>query len=96
MAAARAASEGAIQVSERGPLDQLAEHYGIVPAYTDNWGRRHEVSPATKRALLGALGVPVASEAEQRESLQQIETEAWREVLPPVALVRAGSRSRPS
>ena len=78
-------------MSETRPLDRLAEHYGIVPAYTDNWGRRHEVSEATRRALLAALGVPVASDDELRSSLERIEVEAWSEALPPVAVLRAGA-----
>jgi 4-alpha-glucanotransferase len=78
-------------VSETRPLDRLAEHYGILAAYTDNWGQRREVSDATRRALLGAMGVPVASASELRSSLQRLEAEAWGEVLPPVAVLRAGA-----
>ena len=73
-------------MSETEPLDRLAAHYGIEPAFTDNWGRRHEVSAATKRALLAAIGVPVASDAELRTSLERTEAAAWREVLAPVAV----------
>jgi 4-alpha-glucanotransferase len=83
-------------VSETEPLDRLAAHYGIEPAFTDNWARRHEVSAATKRALLGAIGVPVATDAEIRTSLERAEAEAWREVLPPVAVVREGEPLAPA
>jgi 4-alpha-glucanotransferase len=75
-------------VSETEPLDRLAAYYGIEPAFTDIWGRRHEVSAATKRALLAAIGVPVATDAEIRASLERAETDAWRELLPPVAVAR--------
>ena len=57
-------------MSETSALDRLAAHYGIEPAFTDNWGRRHVVSAATKRALLAAMGVPVASDAELAASLR--------------------------
>jgi len=83
-------------VSETEPLDRLTAHYGIEPAFTDNWGRRHEVSTATKRALLAAMGVPVASAAELRASLERAEAAAWREVLPPVAVVREGAPLAPT
>jgi len=83
-------------VSETAALDRLAAHYGIEPAFADNWGRRHEVSAATKRALLAAIGVPVASDAELRASLERAAAEAWREVLPPVAVVREGELLAPT
>jgi 4-alpha-glucanotransferase len=89
--AAAPRGKGSGLVSETSPLDRLAEHYGIVPAYTDNWGRRREVSDATRRALLAAMGVPVASDGELRSSLERLEAEAWGEVLPPVAVLRAGA-----
>jgi 4-alpha-glucanotransferase len=37
------------------------------------------------------MGVPVASDAELRSSLERLEAEAWSEVLPPVAVLRAGA-----
>jgi 4-alpha-glucanotransferase len=73
---------------DRRPLDRLAAHYGIEPDFTDNWQRRHRVPDATKRALLAAVGVPVASAADIRASLHAAVTASWRQILPPVQVIR--------
>ncbi len=73
------------------PLDRLAAHYGIEPDFTDNWQRRHVVADATKQALLEALGVPAGSAAEIEASLQAAEAALWRQLLPPVEVVRTGT-----
>ena len=70
------------------PLDRLAAHYGIEPDFTDNWQRRHVVADATKQGLLEALGVPAGSAADIEASLQAAEAAVWRQLLPPVEVVR--------
>jgi 4-alpha-glucanotransferase len=76
---------------DRRPLDRLAAHYGIEPEFTDNWQRRHQVADATKRALLGALGVPAESAAETEASLQATIAAEWQQILAPVTVLRARS-----
>jgi (1->4)-alpha-D-glucan 1-alpha-D-glucosylmutase len=75
-------------LSEDSPLDRLARRCGIVPEYVDIWGRPHRASEATKRALLGAMHVPAATEAEVASSLAALEREEWLRVLPPVVVLR--------
>lgn len=50
-------------------LDRLAECHGLALSYTDQFGVRREPSTETKRALLLAIGVPAANEAEVARSL---------------------------
>jgi 4-alpha-glucanotransferase len=77
----------------RRQLGRLGRLYGIEPGYRDIWGRRHLASAASQRALLAAMGVPAASDAEVESSLAAAETAAAREPLPPVVVT--GS-ARPS
>jgi glycogen debranching enzyme GlgX/4-alpha-glucanotransferase len=71
-------------------LDALAEAAGIALHWFDVYGRRHEVSADTKRALLTALGLPASSTAEAHASLALLSEE--RELRPlPVATAFRGS-----
>ncbi len=73
-------------------LDQLAEIYGIVPAYRDIWGAAHAASEETKRALLAGMGVAAGTDAEAEASLRAAETACCHRILPPVAVLDAGGR----
>jgi len=68
-------------------LDRLADLVGIEPFYHDIWGNRRETSDATKRALVGAMGLPAGTEAEVEASLRAVEERAWRTLLPPVVVL---------
>jgi 4-alpha-glucanotransferase len=79
-------------VSEaRRQLARLAKLYGIEPGYRDIWGRRHVTSAASLHALLAAMGVPAASDAEVAGSLAAAAAAAVREPLPPVIVTRSAS-----
>ncbi|TCS72204.1 4-alpha-glucanotransferase [Sulfuritortus calidifontis] len=65
-------------------LHQLCELVGILPDYYDIWGHRHETSDATRRALLEAMGIACASEAECAAASQGWQEATWRRRLPPV------------
>ncbi len=77
-------------MQDSGALDRLAAHYGIEPGFRDNWGEQRAIPAASKRALLAALGGAVAGEGEVAASLARGEAAAWREVLPPVLMLRRG------
>ena len=51
-------------------LRDLAQAMGILPRWRDIAGTEQLTGPDTQRALLAAMGVPSASEAEARESLR--------------------------
>jgi 4-alpha-glucanotransferase len=72
-------------------LRRLAEVVGIMPEYIGQTGERHSTSDETRRALLAALGFDASSEEAARESLERIDDEEARELIPPVRVVRLGS-----
>src|SRR5688572_19780863 len=68
-------------------LDALCPLYGVVSAYTDIWGKTQRASDATRLALLKALGA-LDGDADLEAARRAKEREAWRTVLPPVAVFR--------
>ncbi|HEY1797875.1 MAG TPA: 4-alpha-glucanotransferase [Stellaceae bacterium] len=75
---------------QNGPsaLDRLAERMGIVASFRNARGATVRTDDATKRSLLGAMGVKAADEDEARASLDALERERWLHPLPPVAVLR--------
>jgi 4-alpha-glucanotransferase len=71
-------------------LDRLCARCGVETAYRDAWGEPRTVPPETRLALLGAMGVTVASDADIERALEQREANAWRQPLPAVRVIRAG------
>jgi 4-alpha-glucanotransferase len=71
-------------------LRELADGYGIAPDYHDIWGRRHETSAQTRRAILDAMGVRVESADAMRRALEGRADAPWRQVCDPVHVVREG------
>lgn len=67
-------------------LDRLATAAGLVWRYRDETGREHEAPPESRRAVLVALGLPAATEAEAGDSLARLAPPP----LPPVILAEAG------
>jgi len=73
-------------------IDKLASAAGIAAEWFDVAGKRTIVSPETKIALLSALGLDAASEAEARESLTRVIDETQRRRLPFSLVLRLGER----
>ncbi len=71
-------------------LDRLCVAHGIAPAFRDVWGAERSVPVETRLALLAAIGVTVATDAEIEEALESCEAQGWRRPLPPVRVIRAG------
>src|SRR3569832_737850 len=65
-------------------LDRLCTAYGIAIEYEDFWGELRTVSDESKRALLSAMDVGVATSAQMQEALRRHEVSAWQRTLPPV------------
>jgi glycogen operon protein len=63
-------------------IDKLASAAGIATEWSDIGGKRTIVSPETKIAVLSALGLEVASEAQARDSLTRLIDETQRRRLP--------------
>ncbi|MBI4773975.1 MAG: 4-alpha-glucanotransferase [Deltaproteobacteria bacterium] len=72
-------------------LEDLATLSGIEPEYRDSWGNHRVIGDETKRAILEAMGFPVASEAElEQVSLRLIERRETA-VGPPVLVETLGT-----
>lgn len=69
-------------------LARLAALCGIATDYQDIWGKRHVTPPATERALLAAMHLPL--EGDLDALADEIETRDWRRPLPPVQVLRMG------
>jgi (1->4)-alpha-D-glucan 1-alpha-D-glucosylmutase len=69
-------------------LRQLCSLCGIQTEYYDIWGNRREVSGASLRALLSAMGVGTESEAQITSALDEWRARQARRLLPPVSVTR--------
>jgi len=72
-------------------LDRLCASCGIGAAYRDAWGAARSVPVETRLALLAAMGVNVASDADIESALDARESVPWRRPLPAVRVARVGS-----
>ncbi|MGH7043731.1 MAG: 4-alpha-glucanotransferase [Acetobacteraceae bacterium] len=70
------------------PLATLAAAAGVATSTQDAFGREYQISPATLRAVLAALGLPAATSAEVAWSLAALRRPFS---LPPLLTAEAGS-----
>ena len=77
-----------------GALRVLAETVGILPRWRDLAGAEQAAGPDTQRALLTAMGIPSASEAEIRESLADHRARRAARRIPEEIVVTAGTDAR--
>ncbi len=71
-------------------LARLADAYGVATSYEDQNRRRVHVSPQTVVAVLAALGVDAATPQSVAAALDAHRLRAYRRVLTPTVVVRAG------
>ncbi|TLY30461.1 MAG: 4-alpha-glucanotransferase [Nitrospirae bacterium] len=76
--------------SEQELLGDLADRFGIVPDYYDNWGCQHLTSDRAKRAILAAMGLCVETADELRREVAACENDPWRRPCDPVLVLRTG------
>lgn len=74
-----------------GALRALTETMGILPRWRDLAGVEQATGPDTQRALLAAMGIPAASEAEIRESLADHRARRAARRIPEEIVVTAGT-----
>ena len=77
-----------------GALRALAESVGILPRWRDLAGAEQATGPDTQRALLAAMGIPSASEAEVRESLADHRARRAARRIPEEIVVTASTVAR--
>ncbi len=75
-------------------LVELARRFGVATDYEDWSGRRIDVPESTLVAVLGALGVRAADEAERNAALTAQERSHWSRPLPPTILTQAGASTK--
>ena len=71
-------------------LDQLARRRGIGDAYHDYRGELRTFSPATKRAILAAMGCNVTDAGAVEREIAGLDAERWGALLPLVTVLRPG------
>jgi 4-alpha-glucanotransferase len=76
-------------------LADLALRCGIEPSYRDAHGALRSAGADTQRALLAAMGVPAASEAQAHAALEALDRAEWARVLPPVIVTLVGAVAIP-
>ena len=77
-----------------GALADLAAAMGILPRWHDLAGVEQITAPDTQRALLTAMGVPAANDAEIRESLAEHRARRAARRIPEEIVVSAGVEAR--
>ena len=82
------------EVRDDGALRELAQAMGILPCWCDLAGVKQATGPDTQRALLAAMGVPAASDAEARESLAGLRARQSARRIPEEIVVHAGMEAR--
>lgn len=71
-------------------LDRLARQRGIGDAYYTYRGELRQFSPATKTAILSAMGCRVDDGTAIEHEIAELDAERWRSLLPVVAVIRPG------
>lgn len=71
-------------------LDSLARSRGIGESYYDYRGELKPFSARTKTAILAAMGCDVGDAAAVQRELDRLDAARWRDLLPPVAILRPG------
>ncbi len=71
-------------------LAELARRTGVATSYVGWDSAEHEVSAATLRAVLGAMGIAAETDAEIDAALADAEIADWRTLVPPVTVVTEG------
>ena len=72
----------------------LAEQAGVAPRWRDAFGRTHDVTPDTLRAVLRALDLPAGSDAEIRDSRAALDEQGRTGSLPPLVTAVVGQEVR--
>jgi 4-alpha-glucanotransferase len=82
-------------MSQMAPsLVELAGRLGISTSYDDWSGRRIDVPETTLVAVLAALGIAAADEAERNAALTAHQRAHWSRALPPTILGQAGAHTK--
>ncbi len=68
-------------------VDELAALCGIIPDYWDIFGKKHITSTETKRAILSAMKIKTATEADAAREIEERRTLNWKMFVDPVHVI---------
>ena len=71
----------------------LAKRAGILPSYVDMQSTKRMTSPETQRALLRAIGVDAATDAEVRGSLAELDAQATQRRFPTEVIIESAQQT---
>ena len=83
-----------VETSVASEIVARAERFGVAPSYVDAFGDEQRASVATLRAVLGAMGVDVSSDAATISDLDARLDRPWRALLEPVTVAPERSKAR--
>lgn len=72
-------------------LGRLCAARGITTGYADIWGKQHAVEDANLVALLGEFGIDASTPEGIAAAERDLQAAAWRNALPPVVAIGAGT-----
>ncbi|MBT8434345.1 MAG: 4-alpha-glucanotransferase [Gammaproteobacteria bacterium] len=75
-------------ITDHDRLDALCASCGIALEYRDIRGQRHEPGFEVKQSLLAALQLPVNSDDDVRQRLEQVQSGKWCHLIAPVVVCR--------
>ena len=75
-------------ITDHEGLDALCASCGIALDYHDIRGQRHEPGIEVKQSLLAALQLPVNSDDDIRQRLEQVQSSKWSHLIAPVVVRR--------
>ena len=73
-------------------IDRLASQLGIADTYRDSDGQTRTVPPATKRALLAAIGVTAENDEAAEQAIAEAHRKAAMRLVEPVVILREDRR----
>nr|WP_245553630.1 4-alpha-glucanotransferase [Demetria terragena] len=79
-----------MSAAARSSLQDLAHAFGVATEFWDWKGNHVRVSDDSIRAVLAALDVQAANADDVKNAVEAHGEKAWRQILPPVAITRAG------
>ena len=76
-------------MTDKATLDRLCARHGVLGAYADIWGQRHDASEASLIALLAEVGVDAGSDDAAAAAERRDADETASAGLPPVVAIAA-------
>jgi len=73
-------------IDMNGLIVELSTLCGIVPEYWDIFGKKHETTIETRKAVLKAMGLTIDSADEINRKIHKYKSRPWRDFVDPFML----------